>query len=75
MRTLAAIFSAFGGASKVGRAIGVSTEHAASMKRRNSIPVGYWPALVAAAQERQITDITYESLTHLHAGSQTEPAE
>jgi hypothetical protein len=68
MSTIDALFSAFGGPSKVGRAIGVSTEHAAAMKRRGSIPVGYWPNLIAAARERQIRGITYESLTHLHAG-------
>jgi hypothetical protein len=74
METLPALFTAFGGPAKVGQAIGVSTEHAASMKRRNSIPVGYWPQLIAAARERRITGITYESLTHLHAGSRSERA-
>ena len=67
MQTLDAIFIAFGGPASVGRAIGVSTEHAASMKRRGSIPVDYWPALIRAANEREIHDITYESLTLLHA--------
>jgi hypothetical protein len=66
MSMIDVVFSAFGGPSKVGRAIGVSTEHAAAMKRRGSIPVGYWPDLISAARERQIPGITYESLTHLH---------
>lgn len=65
--TIEDVFGAFGGPSKVGQAIGVSTEHAAAMKRRGSIPVGYWPALIAVARERRITGITYESLTHIHA--------
>lgn len=74
METLAAVFIAFGGPSKVGQAIGISTEHAAAMKRRNSIPVGYWPLLIEAARERRISGITYESLTHLHAGPRSERA-
>jgi hypothetical protein len=74
METLPALFAAFGGPAKVGQAIRVSTEHAASMKRRNSIPVGYWPLLIAAARERRIPGITYETLTHLHAGSRIREA-
>lgn len=67
MDNLEALFTAFGGPSKVGQAVGVSTEHAAAMKRRNSIPVDYWPSLIAAAQERCIAGVTYESLALLHA--------
>jgi hypothetical protein len=67
MRTLDDIFAAFGGPSKVGQIISVSTEHAAGMKRRGSIPVDYWPALIAAARERRIYGVTYEALTLMHA--------
>ena len=64
---ISSVFSALGGAAEVGRTIGVTTEHAAGMARRGSIPVVYWPKLVAAARERRLSWITYETLTHLHA--------
>jgi hypothetical protein len=67
MRSVEDVFEAFGGPSKVGQAVGVSTEHAAAMKRRGSIPVAYWPALIATARERRISGITYEALALLHA--------
>jgi hypothetical protein len=67
MQTIEDVFIAFGGPAKIGQAVGISTEHAAAMKRRNSIPVAYWPALIASARERGISCITYESLTLLHA--------
>jgi len=67
MQTIADIFDAFDGPAKLGRALGVTTERAAALKRRNSIPVTYWPKLIAAARERRISGITYESLTLLHA--------
>ena len=66
METIAAVFDAFDGPAELGRAIGTTTEHAAGMRRRNSIPVTYWPKLIAAARERRISGITYESLTHMH---------
>lgn len=67
MQTLDDVFSAFGGPSKVGQAVGVSTEHAASMRRRRSIPVKYWPSLVRAARDLELDWITFEALTSLHA--------
>lgn len=67
MDTLDDLFERFGGAAKVGQAIGVSTEHAASMKRRKSIPVDYWPKLIGAARDRRISGVTPERLMHLHA--------
>lgn len=66
METLPDIFDAFDGPAELGRALGITTELAAGMRRRNSIPVRYWPTLIAAARERRISGITYESLTHIH---------
>ncbi|RAI42800.1 hypothetical protein [Rhodoplanes roseus] len=66
MGTLDSLFISLGGPAEVGRIIGKSTEHAASMRRRGSIPVEYWPALVAAAEEKQIVDLTYEALVAMH---------
>lgn len=48
------IFDRFGGPAAVGRLIGVSTEHAAAMKRRGSIPPAYWADLIAHAAEHGI---------------------
>jgi hypothetical protein len=71
------IFDAFGGPSAVGRVIGKSTEHAASMRRRGSIPVDYWPALIAHAREvaadpeqprcRMMAHVTSDTLMLIHA--------
>ena len=65
--TVSDVFMALGGAAVVARSIGVTTEHAAGMARRGSVPVAYWPHLVAAARRRKLSWITYETLTHLHA--------
>lgn len=41
--------------------IGVPRTHAHTMKARRSIPVRYWPAVVAAAKKRGLS-VTYERL-------------
>ena len=46
MITLDSIFDDLHGPAELARVIGVSTEHATAMKRRRSIPVRYWPALL-----------------------------
>lgn len=66
MQTVAALFDEFGGPAKVGQAIGVSTEHASAMKRRESIPVDYWPDLIAWARINSIRGVTYETLALMH---------
>jgi hypothetical protein len=57
----------------------ITPNHAATMKMRNSIPVNYWPGIVAAAavraeacasddDERALFEmLTYELLTLMHA--------
>lgn len=67
MTTVSDIFAAFHGPAVVGRAIGKPTEHAVQMKRRGSIPVPYWPALVSYAVEHGIADIDYAALVTAHA--------
>ena len=54
MRTVSDIFDVFGGPAELGRAIGVTTEHATTMRRRGSIPVRYWPTLLVEARDRHI---------------------
>lgn len=65
MNTLNDLFDDFGGPAKIGQAIGVSTEHAAAMKRRHSIPSRYWLALVNSARERGL-ELSIEQLALLH---------
>jgi len=48
METIDDIFDLLGGPAVIGRLIGKSTEHAATMRRRGSIPVDYWPRLIDA---------------------------
>ncbi len=72
MMTLSSIFDVFGGPAEVGRAIGVSTEHATTMRRRGSIPVRYWPSLLAEARDRSIT-LSEADLVAIHAAPAAEP--
>lgn len=67
MRTVDDVFEAFGGPAAVGKAIGKSTEHAAAMRRRGSIPVDYWLDLIAAADKAGIEGVNTEALTRMHA--------
>lgn len=59
------LFMAMGGPAAVGRVLGISTEHAAGMAKRQSIPLIYWPKLIAEARRRRL-ELTYESLAHMH---------
>lgn len=67
MQTFGDLFDKFDGPARVGQAIGVSTIHAANMKRRGSIPPRYWPRLVQAATERGISEVTADKLAELAA--------
>lgn len=69
MSTVATIFERFEGPANVGRAIGKPTEHATAMRRRGSIPVRYWPALISAAKAAKIEGVTYKDLVSAHASS------
>jgi hypothetical protein len=70
MKTVAEIFDAFGGPSSVSRVLNVNPSTASEMKRRRSIPVPYWPALIQGAAERGIAGITYEALVKAHIDGQ-----
>lgn len=67
MTTVDAIFKAFKGPANVGRAIGKRTEHAVQMRRRGSIPVTYWPALITYAEANTIPGVSYAALVAAHA--------
>ncbi len=62
-----------GGPAALGRAIGVSTEHASVMKQRKSIPVARWSALIAS-EAGKIHRITSDVLLRIHAPQSDEAA-
>ena len=66
MNTLDEVFEALGGVAEVGRVIGKRTEHASVLKRRGSVPVRYWPSLIAAAEERGVV-LTSDMLVAIHS--------
>lgn len=65
MDAVSAIFASLGGPAAVGRIIGKPVEHATLMRRRRSIPVAYWPALIEATKGSK-APITYEALVEAH---------
>lgn len=73
MDTVNDVFREFGGPTALGRAIGVNPSTASEMRRRRSIPVDYWPRLVAAAHERGIDGLDYKTLVEMHAPEQAVP--
>jgi hypothetical protein len=73
-QTFEAVFERFKGPAEVGRAIGVTTEHAVQMRRRGSIPPQHWQRLVEAACERGVEDITFEFLAAARAQRSKFPA-
>jgi hypothetical protein len=62
MNTISDIFDVFGGNAAVARILGVGASTASEMKRRESIPVEYWPALVDEAKKAGRDDVTLESI-------------
>jgi len=73
MAKLTDIFDAFGGATRLAEAIGISPIHAQTMKTRRSIPSGYWLAIVKAAERQKIRGVTFEKLARLHASKKIAP--
>ena len=67
------IFDAFGGATRLAEAIGISPIHAQTMKGRRSIPVTYWAAIVRAAERQKIPGVTFEHLVRLHTRKKIAP--
>jgi hypothetical protein len=73
MMTFSSIFDAFGGPAALGRALGITTEHAVQMRRRNSIPPEHWPALVEIAQREGMQGITTEALLSARTAKKPDP--
>jgi hypothetical protein len=76
MQNVGEIIDALGGSTAVARIIGKGPSTVSEMKRRGSVPVEYWPALVAAASndlladrdKRQPFSLTNDMLVGAHLG-------
>jgi hypothetical protein len=66
MQSVSNIFETLGGPTRVAKMLDVGFTTASEMKRRGSIPVKYWPRLVAACESQGIDGITYERLVEIH---------
>lgn len=64
---LQSVFAAFGSNVKLASALGVGPSAVSEMKRRNNIPVEYWPALVEAARGIDRPDLTMEKMAFISA--------
>lgn len=67
MASVDEIFRAFGGPASLAKVMGVTTEHASAMRRRRSIPVKYWPAILRADRSEFNTSINNQYLIDAHA--------
>lgn len=65
MKTVDDIFTALGGTGAVAKIIGVKHSAASEMRRRASIPVRYWPALMQGARDLAVS-IDSDTLVAIH---------
>lgn len=56
-----------GGTTAFSRIIGKGVSTASEMKRNRSIPVEYWPRVIAAARAQGVQEVTAEFLMKMHA--------
>lgn len=66
------VFSAFGTLNDFAQAAGCKYSTASEMKRRRSIPVRWWPSLIAS-DKGQAVRLSSESLAHAHAKTASPP--
>lgn len=66
IHTVADLITSLGGPAAFARLIGVTTEHASLMKRRQSIPVGYWPALIESSPAK-VMGLSADDILGIHA--------
>ncbi|WP_336801456.1 carph-isopro domain-containing protein [Kaistia sp. MMO-174] len=66
MNTIGALIDAFGGNTKFASVIGKNASTASEMKRRESIPIDYWPAIIEAAADKGIPGVDADRLMRLH---------
>lgn len=65
INTVFDIFREIGGPTKFAKAMGLKPSAASEMKRRNSIPVPYWPELIKV-MKAEGKPLTYEQLVKAH---------
>jgi len=72
MNTIAEIFRGLGGTGAVAKALNVGHSTASEMRRRQSIPVKYWPALMECAASAGRSEVDTDLLVRVHVeASQT----
>lgn len=67
MQNVGDIFELFGGNAAVARVLNVGPSTASEMKRRESIPVEYWPALIDEARRLGNEQLTLETIAIIMA--------
>jgi hypothetical protein len=60
------LFERWGRQRHLSADLGVTPQHLRMMRVRRSIPVRFWPRLVAGAARRGIAGLDYELLVRLH---------
>lgn len=73
MNTFGDIFEKLGGTGAVARAIEVGHSTASEMRRRKSIPVKYWPALIAFSKTVENAELDTDMLVRLHIEASEQP--
>jgi hypothetical protein len=68
MNTVHDIFDTFGGTGAVARIINVKHSAASEMRRRQSIPVKYWPSLIEQARATGVA-LDSDALVRVHLPS------
>lgn len=66
MNSISDIVDVIGGSGKLAIILGVKPSAASEMKRRDSIPVKYWPKLVDECRAIGVRGVNYDSLVSLH---------
>lgn len=64
---LPGVFAVFGSNVKLASVLSVGPSAVSEMKRRNNIPVEYWPSLVEGARNIGRDDLTMEKMAFLSA--------
>lgn len=57
------------------RDLGLSIHTVAAWKRRNFIPLAYWPRIIMSARKHRIKGVTNRALLAASKGTEAEPAE
>jgi DNA-binding transcriptional regulator YdaS (Cro superfamily) len=73
MQTASDIINVLGGNARVADHLGVGPSTVSEMKRRNSIPVEYFPALVRVAEREGVKSLTLEKLVKVMANAKRVP--